>query len=84
MGPVYTIADATADPHFCSREIIVDVADAELGRMSMHNIVPRLSKTPGGFRRPAPLLGEHTDAVLAEAGFDAAAITALRRDGAVG
>jgi crotonobetainyl-CoA:carnitine CoA-transferase CaiB-like acyl-CoA transferase len=84
VGPVYTIADATADPHFCTREIIVDVADAELGRMSMHNIVPRLSKTPGGFRRPAPLLGEHTDAVLAEAGFDAAAITALRRDGAVG
>jgi crotonobetainyl-CoA:carnitine CoA-transferase CaiB-like acyl-CoA transferase len=83
VGPVYTIADATADPHFCTREIIVDVADTELGRIPMHNIVPRLSKTPGGFRRPAPLLGEHTDAVLREAGFDAAAITALRREGAV-
>jgi crotonobetainyl-CoA:carnitine CoA-transferase CaiB-like acyl-CoA transferase len=84
VGPVFTIADAAIDPHFCTREIIVDVADAELGRVPMHNIVPRLSKTPGVFRRPAPLLGEHTDAVLAEAGFDAAAIMALRREGAVG
>jgi crotonobetainyl-CoA:carnitine CoA-transferase CaiB-like acyl-CoA transferase len=84
VGPVYTIADAAADPHFCTREIIVDVADAELGRVPMHNIVPRLSKTPGVFRAPAPLLGEHTNAVLAEAGFDAEAITQLRREGAVG
>jgi crotonobetainyl-CoA:carnitine CoA-transferase CaiB-like acyl-CoA transferase len=84
VGPVYTIADAAADAHFCTREIIVDVADAELGRVSMHNIVPRLSKTPGVFRAPAPLLGEHTNAVLAEAGFDAEAITQLRREGAVG
>jgi crotonobetainyl-CoA:carnitine CoA-transferase CaiB-like acyl-CoA transferase len=49
----------------------------------MHNIVPRLSKTAGVFRRPAPLLGEHTNAILAEAGFDAAAVTQLRREGAI-
>jgi crotonobetainyl-CoA:carnitine CoA-transferase CaiB-like acyl-CoA transferase len=84
VGPVYTIGDAIGDPHFRTREIIVDVADAELGRISMHNIVPRLSKTPGGFRQPAPLLGEHTDAVLAEAGFDGAAIAQLRHEGAIG
>jgi crotonobetainyl-CoA:carnitine CoA-transferase CaiB-like acyl-CoA transferase len=83
VGPVYTIADAIDDPHFRTREIIVDVTDAELGRIPMHNIVPRLSKTPGVFRQPAPLLGEHTDAVLAQAGFDAAAITQLRREGAI-
>jgi crotonobetainyl-CoA:carnitine CoA-transferase CaiB-like acyl-CoA transferase len=32
----------------------------------MHNIIPRLSSSPGGFRRPAPELGEHNDAILAE------------------
>ena len=32
----------------------------------MHNIVPRLTGSPGGFRRPAPGLGEHTDEILAE------------------
>jgi crotonobetainyl-CoA:carnitine CoA-transferase CaiB-like acyl-CoA transferase len=47
----------------------------------MHNIVPRLSATPGVWRRAAPQLGEHTDAILAEAGYDAEAIAALRRQG---
>jgi crotonobetainyl-CoA:carnitine CoA-transferase CaiB-like acyl-CoA transferase len=83
VGPVYTIADAINDPHFGARKIIVDVTDAQLGRIPMHNIVPRLSKTPGIFRRPAPLLGEHTNAILAEAGFDAAAVTQLRREEAI-
>jgi crotonobetainyl-CoA:carnitine CoA-transferase CaiB-like acyl-CoA transferase len=32
----------------------------------MHNIVPRLTGSPGGFRRPAPTLGEHTDEIIAE------------------
>ena len=71
-GPVYNIADAMADTHFRERGIIVDVEDPELGSLPMHNVVPRLSETPGVWRRPAPLLGEHTDAVLTEAGLDAA------------
>jgi crotonobetainyl-CoA:carnitine CoA-transferase CaiB-like acyl-CoA transferase len=36
------------------------------------------SATPCAIRRPAPRLGEHTKEVLAEAGFDAAAIAAIR------
>jgi crotonobetainyl-CoA:carnitine CoA-transferase CaiB-like acyl-CoA transferase len=84
VGPVYTIADIVADAHFREREIIVEADDAELGSVPMHNIVPRLSRTPGAWRRPAPRLGEHTDAVLAEAGLDADAIARLRREGGAG
>jgi crotonobetainyl-CoA:carnitine CoA-transferase CaiB-like acyl-CoA transferase len=80
-GPVYTIADAVADAHFRERGIIVDVEDAELGAVPMHNIVPRLSPGAGTWRRPAPRLGEHTDAVLAEAGFDREAIARLKLQG---
>ncbi len=80
-GPVYTIADAVADAHFRERGIIVDVEDAELGAVPMHNIVPRLSPSAGTWRRPAPRLGEHTDAVLAEAGFDREAIARLKQEG---
>jgi crotonobetainyl-CoA:carnitine CoA-transferase CaiB-like acyl-CoA transferase len=83
VGPVHTIADAMADRHFREREIIVDAEDGDLGRVAMHNIVPRLSRTPGAWRRPAPRLGEHTDAILAEAGLDGEAIARLRQEGAV-
>jgi crotonobetainyl-CoA:carnitine CoA-transferase CaiB-like acyl-CoA transferase len=82
VGPVYDIADAVVDRHFRERPVIVEVEDAELGSLPMHDIVPRLSATPGAWRRPAPALGEHTDAVLAEAGLDADAIARLRAEGA--
>src|SRR5215468_12115540 len=82
VGPVYTIADAVADAHFRERRIVVDVEDADLDAIPMHNIVPRLSQSPGVWRRPAPHLGEHTDAVLAEAGLDVEAIARLRQEGA--
>ena len=81
-GPVYNIADAVADPHFQQRQVILDVEDPELGAIPMHNITPRLSATPGVWRRPAPALGQHTDAILAALGYDPAAITALRAEGA--
>jgi crotonobetainyl-CoA:carnitine CoA-transferase CaiB-like acyl-CoA transferase len=37
-----------------------------------------LSETPGTYRRPAPLLGEHTDEILVSLGYDKAEIAALR------
>ncbi|ALN75083.1 CaiB/BaiF CoA-transferase family protein [Aureimonas sp. AU20] len=69
VGPVYDIADIAADPHFRERGVIVEVEDADNGTLPMHNVLPRLSETPGGWRRPAPRLGEHTDEILNEAGI---------------
>ena len=40
----------------------------------------RLSRTPLSIRRRAPQLGEHTDQILGELGYDAAAIRKLRAD----
>lgn len=82
-GPVYDIADAIADPHFREREVLVDVEDDDLGSIPVHNIVPRLSGTPGVWRHQAPSLGEHTDALLAAAGYAEEDIAELRAAGAV-
>jgi crotonobetainyl-CoA:carnitine CoA-transferase CaiB-like acyl-CoA transferase len=81
-GPVYNIGDAVADPHFRERQVVVDVEDAELGPLPVHNIVPRLSGTPGVWRRSAPTLGQHTDEILSALGMDAATIAKLRAEGA--
>ena len=81
-GPVYNIADAIADPHFQAREVLVDVEDTDLGSIPVHNIVPRMSGTPGVWRYQAPTLGQQTDALLASVGYDAAAIAELRAAGA--
>jgi crotonobetainyl-CoA:carnitine CoA-transferase CaiB-like acyl-CoA transferase len=83
VGPVYNIDDAVEDLHFRERGIIVDVEDAESGTLPMHNIVPRLSATPGVWRRPAPKLGEHTETILTEAGIDPASIAAIISGGKV-
>ena len=81
VGPIYSIRDAVDDPHFQQREVLVEVEDPELGSLPMHNVVPRLSGTPGVWRRAAPALGQHTDQVLAAAGLDAAEIATLRAEG---
>jgi crotonobetainyl-CoA:carnitine CoA-transferase CaiB-like acyl-CoA transferase len=50
----------------------------------MHNIIPRLSDTPGRLRRPAPAIGEHTAEILGQLGVDQAELEALTREGIVG
>ena len=80
-GPVYDIAQFLDDPHVREREIVVDLPDADMGTVAMHNIVPRLSGTPGTFRLPAPKLGEHTQELLNELGFTTSEIAALGAKG---
>jgi crotonobetainyl-CoA:carnitine CoA-transferase CaiB-like acyl-CoA transferase len=69
VGPILSAADAAIDPHFIERGVNVEVDDADFGSLPVHNILPRLSETPGVWRRPAPALGEHTVEVLAEFGI---------------
>lgn len=82
-GPVYNIDDIVEDAHFRERRIIVDIEDPELGTVPVQNIVPRLSATPGVWRRPAPTVGQHTEEVLREAGYSESQIAGWRRDSVV-
>jgi crotonobetainyl-CoA:carnitine CoA-transferase CaiB-like acyl-CoA transferase len=83
-APVYDIDQFLADRHVVEREIVVDVPDQQTGRLVMHNIIPRLSDTPGRLRMPAPGLGEHTAEILGQLGIDAAALDRLAADGVIG
>ncbi len=83
-APVYDIDQFLADPHVQEREIVVEVPDPDLGRIAMHNIIPRLSETPGRLRTPAPGLGEHTAEILGQFGIDRATLEGLAREGVIG
>jgi crotonobetainyl-CoA:carnitine CoA-transferase CaiB-like acyl-CoA transferase len=82
-APVYDIDQFMADPHVIEREILVDLPDDDLGHLPMHNVIPRLSGTPGSLRRPAPALGEHTAEILGGLGIDCAVLDGLARDGVI-
>jgi crotonobetainyl-CoA:carnitine CoA-transferase CaiB-like acyl-CoA transferase len=83
-APVYDIDQFLADPHVQEREIVVEVPDPDLGRIAMHNIIPRLSETPGRLRAPAPALGRHTEEILGQFGIDRATLEGLAREGVIG
>lgn len=67
-GPVCSVADLLEHPFVIGREAIVEIEDGDLGSIPMHNIIPRLSQTPGALRRQAPRLGQHTGEILSELG----------------
>ncbi len=82
-NPVYEIDQLVADEHIQERGVIVEAPDTEAGSVLMHNVIPRLSSTPGKLRHPAPSLGQHTRQVLNEVGYSADRIAALAADGIV-
>ena len=82
-NPVYEIDQLIADEHIQARGVIVEAPDEEAGSVLMHNVIPRLSDTPGKLRRPAPTLGQHTREVLDAIGYSAERIAGLAADGVV-
>ncbi len=81
---IYSIADIVADPHYAARGMIRQVRLTDGSTLKVPGVVPKLSATPGDFDGGGPALGEHTDAVLRELGYDDATIAALRRNGVIG
>ncbi|GBF26981.1 succinyl-CoA--L-malate CoA-transferase beta subunit [bacterium MnTg02] len=64
VAPVLSVADLMDHPFVVDRGVLEELADEDLGACPLNAPVPRLSSTPGGFRRPAPRLGEHTGEIL--------------------
>jgi len=78
-GPLYSPQQALDDPHVRAAGLLHDTDYPGLPRPAPLAPTPvDLSETPGRFRHRAPMLGEHTDAILAELGYDPDAIRDLR------
>lgn len=74
---VATLDDVVADRQMAANEVFVEVDDPVLGRLRTVDTPLKIEGHPKGARSGAPRLGEHTRAILEEAGFDAAEIDSL-------
>ena len=83
-GPINDYAQVFADPQVLARQMMVETEHPTLGRTRTLGSPIKMSATPPDVTRRAPLLGEHTDEVLRDAGYSDAEITALRADNAIG
>ena len=83
-GPVHSPQQALDDAHIRASGILREIAFPGAPRPAPVVDTPiRLSETPGAIRGRAPLLGEHTEAILAEIGYSQAEVTRLREAGVV-
>jgi crotonobetainyl-CoA:carnitine CoA-transferase CaiB-like acyl-CoA transferase len=80
---VQTVADIERDPHWAARQLLVDVQNGH-GTVRMHNVVPRLSETPGAIAWPGGELGEHNHDIFGrELGLSRDDIERLRSAGVI-
>lgn len=82
-GPILDYRQAFEDPHVVDRGLVVEMDHPAEGRIRAIGVPLKMSGTPPTIRSAAPLLGAHTDEVLAEAGYGADAIAHLRDIGAI-
>lgn len=80
---IYSVQDMFADPQFLARDMFIDGRLPDGKPFKMPGIVPKLSATPGSSQWTGPALGEHTNAILHQLGYDAEAIRALREAGTI-
>jgi crotonobetainyl-CoA:carnitine CoA-transferase CaiB-like acyl-CoA transferase len=82
-GPINAVPDVLGDAHYLERGNVVTQPHPRAGEIHSLANPMRLVDTPPTYRRPPPLLGEHTEALLRELGCSAEEITRLRAAGDV-
>ncbi len=83
-GPVNNMEGIFADPQVLHREMIVEVPHETIGTLRLGGVPIKYSETPASVRLPPPLLGQHTDEILADVlGYSQEQVDVLRRQGAI-
>jgi crotonobetainyl-CoA:carnitine CoA-transferase CaiB-like acyl-CoA transferase len=83
LEPVLGLDEALDSELVRAREMVVELDQPGAGPVRQLGVPVKLSRTPGGVQGPGPALGEHTDDVLAAAGYSADEVARLKDSGAV-
>jgi crotonobetainyl-CoA:carnitine CoA-transferase CaiB-like acyl-CoA transferase len=84
VAPVYSASELVADPQVRSRQMLTRVPDGDLGELLQHNVLFRMSDTPGSIRWTGRAPGADTDDILGgELGLDEHRLQQLRDRGVV-
>ncbi len=83
-GPILDVCEMHQDPQALAREMVTEVNHSTVGVVKTLGAPVKFHGTPGGIKRAAPLLGEHTVEVLLEAGYQQEAIDQLVANNVVG
>ena len=79
-GLIKNIAEVCSDPQVLARDMVVQLNHPTAGPISVNGVPIKLSATPGAVKAPPPLLGQHTDTILADIlGYTANQIAELRQ-----
>jgi crotonobetainyl-CoA:carnitine CoA-transferase CaiB-like acyl-CoA transferase len=81
-GPVYSFEQTLADPQVAARKMVVEIDHPKIGMMKTLGLPIKSTGELTEIRKPAPLLGQHTEEVLAEIGYGKADIEAMIAGGA--
>jgi crotonobetainyl-CoA:carnitine CoA-transferase CaiB-like acyl-CoA transferase len=80
-GPVNDVRAAFAQPQARARGMQQQLVHPRIGPIQLVGLPYKLSRTPASIRTPPPLLGEQSDEILAELGYDATAVADLHGRG---
>jgi crotonobetainyl-CoA:carnitine CoA-transferase CaiB-like acyl-CoA transferase len=84
IGPINNVADIHADPHFRARQNFVEIVAPGEGPVTVANVIPRLSETPGEIKWLGAKFGEHNMEIYRDQlGLSEAEIAELKQTGVI-
>jgi crotonobetainyl-CoA:carnitine CoA-transferase CaiB-like acyl-CoA transferase len=82
-APILDKDEVFDEPQMRANDMIVSVDHPKVGTTDMFGVPVKLSMTPGCIRRASPLLGEHTDEIMADLGYTDAEVEQLREEAVI-